>query len=406
MNYGPGLMIASLLLAGCGTVDLVETNYEFDPVLYVRAIDQSSDRFSEIDPLRLNEEIIQWVEGRVGSDPRSDRYLAITLQDMLFGEQGLNLRYSDRKTYTAIEVFETREGNCLSVMNLYVALARHLGLDASFQTIREMPVWDRRSELLVLSQHINATGRLDGRDYYVADFTPQIALQRNTDAVISDEEARALYFNNLGVEALFAGNSDTALAYLRNALFIDPDSSEAWNNLGAAYNQMEDAEMAEFSYHYALETDPANLNAVNNLARMYRERGELELAGHFERAATAFNLKNPYFQFGQGLDAYREGDYAAARDYFRRAIKLNRHEPEFHLGLSRAFAHLGEEGRSRESMELAEIAAANDNNAERIRADKLRIFDRRFQQMDRSSVVRESSLARSYRTGNSSLLLR
>ena len=385
---------ALILLAGCAgtnTATYIETEYVFDPALYARAIDQTRDRFPETDPLYLGDEIKRLLEDRIGADPRSDKYLATVLQELLYDANRLNIRYSDDRTRTAVEVFHDRRGNCLSVMNLYVAMARHIGLDASFQTIKEVPAWDRRNDLLVLSQHINATGRVGPREYYVADFTPQIALQRDTENVISDEAARALYFKNLGVEALIAGDAEQGLAYIKNALFIDPGNSEAWNNLGAVYLRLGDGVMAEFSFHYALETDRSNVNAMNNLAKFYRQGGNDRRAIGFERAAERLNQRNPYFQFDRGMDAYIDGDYETARSFFRRAIELHRYEVDFHLALARAYQHLGESGLAVDARETAESMLASSADSDQIRAHKLRFFERRFNRIDRRSILRPSS---------------
>lgn len=403
LRLGTALLSGSLvLLAGCAgtnTGTSIEREYVLDPVLYARAIDQTGDRYPEIDPLHLSDEIKRYVEARVGTDPRSDKYLATVLQELLYDENRLNIRYSDEKTYTAAEVFHARRGNCLSVMNLYVAMARHVGLDASFQTIKAVPAWDRRSDLLVLSQHINATGRIGPREYYVADFTPQIALQRNTEDVISDEAARALHFNNLGAEAMFAGDMEQGLAYIKNALFIDPGNSEAWNNLGAAYMRLDDGAMAEFGFHYALETDGSNVNAMNNLAKFYRERGEDERASRFERAAERFNQRNPYFHFDGGLNAYAEGDYGSARNLFERAIDLHPFEADFHLALERAYIGLSEPGPAREARQAAESVLAESEDSPEIRAYKLRFFERRFNRIDLRSILRSSTPSYSWVPG-------
>ena len=391
LRLGMAFLAGSLiLLAGCAGTG-IERDYVFDPALYAGAIDQTSDRFSEIDPLYLSDEIKHWVEDRVGADPRSDKYLATVLQELLYDENRLNIRYSDEKTYTAVEVFHAGKGNCLSVMNLYVALARHVGIDASFQTIKEVPAWDRRSDLLVLSQHINATGRIGPREYYVADFTPQIALQRDTEDVISDAAARALYFKNLGVEALIAGDAEQGLAYIRNALFINPENSEAWNNLGAVYLRLGDSVMAEFSFQYALETDGSNVNAMNNLTKFYRRQGDEARANRYEHAAERLNQRNPYFVYDQGMGAYIEGDYETAKSYFRRAIALHRYDVEFHFALAEAHQRLGEPVLAEEARDSAELLLASSADADQIRAHKLRFFDRDFFRVNRDSIFRPSS---------------
>ncbi|MDE0478901.1 MAG: hypothetical protein OXI13_04650, partial [Gammaproteobacteria bacterium] len=107
MNIKLGIVLLTgslVLLAGCAGTNTgmgIEREYVFDPALYDRAIDQTSDRFPEIDPLYLSDEIKRYVEDRVGTDPRSDKYLATVLQELLYDENRLNIRYSDEKTYTA-----------------------------------------------------------------------------------------------------------------------------------------------------------------------------------------------------------------------------------------------------------------------------------------------------------------
>ena len=386
MNIRAGIAILSsslTLLAGCGAINL-ETDYALDPALYARAIDQTSDRFPEIDPLRLDDEVKSWLEGQLDPSRSSQEYLVGTLQDLLYGENHLNIQYSDAKTHTAVEAFHAREGNCLSVMNLYIALARHVGVDASFQTVEVKPSWDRRGDLLVVSQHINATGRLGARRYYVVDFTPEIALQQMTEAVVSDEAARALYFNNLGVEALVAGDIGQGLDYIRNALFIDPANSFAWNNLGTAYRRDGNDALAEFSYHYAFEIDNSNATAVNNLVKFYRSRGEDARARRYERVIDDFNRQNPYHQYAEGWRAYERGNYETARAHFRRAVRLKQYEPDFHAGLAMAYAQLGEFERARDARQAAELMLAASDQVYQPGNRRLRIFDR-------DTILRSSS---------------
>ena len=370
-----GVLGGLVLLTGCAAIDL-EPDYEFDPALYARVIDQTSDKFPEIDPLFLDEEIKLWLHENIEMEGRGDEFLVSTLQDLLYGEDHLNIRYSDAKTHTAAEIFRAREGNCLSVMNLYVAMARYLGLDANFQTVEVQPSWDRRGDLLVVSQHINATGRLSSRHYYVVDFTPEIALQSMTESIVSDAAARSLYFNNLGVEALVAGHTGQAIGYIKNALFIDPTNSFAWNNLGTAYRRLGNEELAEFSYHFSFSLDNTNATAINNLAKLFRARGDEERAMRYASVIDKFNRRNPYFQYAQGRRAYERGDYESARFHFRRAIRLKPYEPSFHTGLAMAYVQLGELNLARDARIEAENVLAANSEIYRPSDRRLRIFDR------------------------------
>ena len=214
-----------LMLTRCASIDL-ESEFRLDNELQARILDQTSDAFADIDPLFLSDELKGRLDVYIGY-VRDERKRVELLQDFLYDEANLGIIYSAEKTHTAMELYNARSGNCLSAMNLYVAMARHLGIEARFQRVDVQPSWDKRGGLLVLSQHINATGRFDQTIRYVADFTPEIALQQLTSKVISDTQARALYFNNLGVEALVAHNYEGAIAYFKNALFLDPENAIA-----------------------------------------------------------------------------------------------------------------------------------------------------------------------------------
>ena len=132
------------------------------------------------------------------------------------------------------------------------------------------PEWDKRGELLILSRHINASGSLGYKRKYIVDFTPEIQLQQLTAKPVSDLHARALFFNNLGAEALVSEDLEAAFEYFKNALFLKPDLAIAWNNIGAAFNRVGDSELAEYSYHMAFWHENDNATAVNNLAKHYR----------------------------------------------------------------------------------------------------------------------------------------
>ena len=245
------------------------------------------------------------------------------MQDLLFGSDGLNLQYDEQRTQTAIEVFQSRAGNCLSVMNLYVAGCPTPGYRRQFsRPPRSDPSGTGEETLVVLSDHINATGELSPFVDYVVDFTPDLALQQSSLQTVSDRKARALYFNNLGVEALIAHDDDMAQSYLRNALWLQPELAIAWNNMGTAYNRSGQADLAEYSYQMSIYLEVGNATAIGNLARLYEARGDNREAARLRQSIAEFNRVNPYYQFELGNFAFMDGQFDEAIRYYRRAIKL------------------------------------------------------------------------------------
>lgn len=374
--------LALAALAGCKTIDL-ETGFSRDEGIHRRILDQSGDAFPDIDPLRITDEVKSLVDGHLGPGDGEETRVR-KLQDLLYGEEFLNIRYSDAKTHTAMEAFHARQGNCLSVMNLYVAMARHARVDASFQTVEVQPSWDRRGGLLVISQHINAAGRFSAARRYVVDFTPEISLQQLTSRVVSDRHARALYFNNLGVEAMVGGDMPGALGYIKNALYVEPELSIAWNNIGALYNRLGDRELAEYSYKMAFNADNRNAAAINNLAKFYRAIGDDRLAREYERAIERFNNRNPYYHHARGQAAHLERDLERARAAFRRALRLKEEEPDFHLALARVHQDLGDDAAARRHRDAAAELVALNEEIYRPSSERVRI-------MDSQSILRDSS---------------
>lgn len=382
MNRLLTIILAAVLLAGCAVIEL-ETGFNPDADIYSQIVTQTEDAFPDIDPLYISDDIKQLIDSRLS--PRDSEETRVEkIQEILYDEEFLDIQYSDEKTHTALEVFHERNGNCLSVMNLYVAMARYAGVDASFQLVDVQPSWDRRGNLLVLSQHINATGRFNVARHYVVDFTPEISLQQLTSRVVSDLDARALYFNNLGVEAMIAEDFERALIYLKNALFLDPDQSIAWNNIGTAYNRLGDKTLAEYSYQMAFSTDSRSAIAVSNLAKFYRGNGQVRLAREYERAIERFNNQNPYYHYAQGSIAFASEDMEAARVAFRRALRLKREEPDFYSALAQVYAALGDLEEAQRMNESAMKLVAQNAEIYQPSEDKLRIIDR-------DSILRESS---------------
>ncbi|PCJ25869.1 MAG: hypothetical protein COA96_06375 [SAR86 cluster bacterium] len=374
--------VLALLSVACVNIN-IETNFIKDEEIYQAIISQSSDSYPEIDPLYINDEIKEFIDTYISSGD-SEELRVDKLQELLYGEDHLFVQYSDDKTHTAMEAFYAREGNCLSIMNLYIAMARYSGIDANFQTVDVQPSWDRRGGFLVLSQHINATGKFSVRRRYIVDFTPEIALQQLTSEVVTDQDARSLYFNNLGVETLIAGDFEQALVYFKNALFLDLDSSIAWNNVGALYNRMGNTQFAEYSYLSAFSFDQSNATAINNLAKFYRQSGNLILAGEYEKAIERFNNKNPYFHYVQGSLAFLESDFRAALASFRKALKIKELEPDFHLAVGRTYLELGDTERAEYYNESAKTILAQNDEIYRPSSEKVRIIEA-------GSILRSSS---------------
>lgn len=342
-----------VLLASCSTFEFRYDEDETEKLIReVMGPMPSSEQ--EVPPtLSLSDEAKAILDEKVDAG-WSSPYKLNKLRDLLFEPTELGIRYDASSTRTAMEVWESGEGNCLSMTNLFVAAARHVGLDAGYETVDVTPTWDNSGATMVRYEHIIATGQLGGGSEYVMDFLPEFVIGDKASRRISDRDAVTLFYNNLGAEALVMGNPEEALAQLRNALWIDPEFSNGWTNIGAALRRLGKPKLAEFAWQRALDLDSHNLSAMSNLAQFYQSRGRDRDAEQLMRQVREYRARNPWFHFYLARLLFEEGEFRESEDFLRRSIRLKRDEPRFYEALAETYKQLGQEDRVERNLALAD----------------------------------------------------
>lgn len=258
------------------------------------------------------------------------------LDSMLF-----SFDYAPGVTLTAADTFNQRTGNCLSFSNMIVAMAREAGLNAWFQEVKLPLEWTSVKNTYLVSKHVNAvvqTGPLE----FVVDVSGTKRAESVRIRKLSDEEAIAQYYNNLGAEALVRNELALAYAYFLKAIHVAPDTSYTWSNLAVVYNRNGQHEDAKKTYLYALEINPAASSALNNLQAIYLEEGDFIQADRLGSKVEKHRRKNPYYLHYLSYQAIDELRYDDAIKLLKRAIKINQEEYRFHLTLARSLFLSGE----------------------------------------------------------------
>lgn len=250
----------------------------------------------------------------------------------------------DDQTRTASEAFERRTGNCLSFSNLFVALAREVGLRASFQEVDLPPDWSLDKDVFVLNRHVNVRVDLDPLSDHVVDFNIDDFRASYTTREISDDRARAHYFNNMGVESMQAGDAVTAVAFFRQALADnDLEFSPAWTNLGTLYLRLGHSGHAEAAYLQALKVDRDEVVAMSNLAGLYDRQGDPKRAAEYRKRVIRHRQQNPYYRYQRAREAYGAGDWDAAIGHLRFAVRRKPKEARFCDLMARCHRGKGDE---------------------------------------------------------------
>lgn len=263
----------------------------------------------------------------------------------IFDHRSLGFEYASHPTLTAIEAFERRRGNCLSLVNLFVTMARAAEIRAVYIEVEDFETFERRADSVVRSTHV-VGGVAFGRELRTIDFMPNRPKTYRRLRILSDREATAHYFNAIGAEALLAGDPDRAEVLLRRALELDPELVEGWNNLALTARRSGRLDEAIADLEHALELEPDFVSAIANLSGYYRLAGDEPRAEAAAERALALKTKNPYYLVMQGRTRLRDGDLAEAEELARRARRLDKRIPEVYLLLGRVELARGDADRA------------------------------------------------------------
>jgi tetratricopeptide (TPR) repeat protein len=293
---------------------------------------------------------------RKGSDSLKLHQLSAAIMDA--GRFGLQY---DETTRTAAETFRTRRGNCLSFSNMFVALARDVGLRVQFQEVEVPPDWTLDQDAFVLNRHVNVFVELDAFgarvvDFNIRDFKASYEMRR-----ISDRRALAHFYNNIGVERMLADDAASALACFRKAVaHSDGAFCPAWTNLGTLYLRNGHTAHALAAYQRALDASRGDLVALSDLARLYELLGDRERAAAYQKKVVYHRLLNPYYRYDLARQAFEARDYDAAIAHLKFAIRKRPNEDRFCSLLGLSYLRKGDERAGRRWLARAEELGSAD----------------------------------------------
>jgi Flp pilus assembly protein TadD len=281
--------------------------------------------------------------------------------------QELDLRYALNPTRSAVDTLSSQRGNCLSFVNLFVSMAREVGLNPFYVEVTDYQKWSHRAGMVVSQGHIVAGMYLDG-ELKTYDFLPWRPKAYKEFEPIDDLAAAAHFYNNLGAEALLAGDLERARQLLETAAAIDVRTAKPLNNLGVALARAGDRAGALTAYAKALEVAPDDSMVMTNLARLYQLGGDEDAADELLARVEASNTSNPFFYLYQSDVALARGNQQAALDYATRALRLDTESPEVHVGLVKIYLALGEMDKAEHHLGRALKLDATNEEARRYAA--------------------------------------
>jgi Tfp pilus assembly protein PilF len=282
------------------------------------------------------------------------------LIDALYLKSELRLMYDAGVTRTAAQAFDARAGNCLSLVLMTAAFAKHLDLPVTYQQVRVEDEFNRAGGLYFVSGHINVllgrqgtTTKTHQPDWLAIDFLPQEDLRGQEVVPVEERTVVAMFLNNRAAEALARGELARAYWWARAALNHDAQYAVAANTLGVIYQRAGRSQAAERALRYVTAREPRNASAWANLTRLLRSQGRLEEANAAAERLAALEPFPPFHHLERGQQALQEGHAAQARDLMLRELRLQPLQHEVHFWLAQAYAALGQPKAAARHLSLA-----------------------------------------------------
>ena len=331
------------MLSACASVQPV--NVTPPPLHYTGPVVQIDD----VDVLSVSPAMDEFLERYVlkYSNPQTRLEMLVTA---VIKSGVLGFDYDGIRTMTASEAFKSRTGNCVAFSNLMVALARRAGLDARYQEVYISPQWsDFQDDTVLLLKHVNVVIESRSASWVVDVSTVEI---RATDRrrIIKDSYAKALYLNNIAVEALLENDLPKAYAYMRRAIETDASVTDSWVNLGVIYGRNNQLHDAAFAFNRALQIDPNEYSAMSNLYELYIAQERYESAAALESRVERYRRKNPYYLLKLSDEALEQEQYKESISLLRKAIRKKEDDHKLHFALARTQYLSGELAEAESSL--------------------------------------------------------
>jgi Flp pilus assembly protein TadD len=355
-----GLLLAAVVMAlsSCATTQkkLVKRVYsDTEMEEYARKI-LSDDEYALFHvPYKINNQLRE-LASAVAQPGWSKSFQAKQLAIKLLTKDQLGIVYSHNYNLCAEEVFRERKANCISYTNLFIGMARSIGILAEYAEVTEIESYVKVGDTIVYNSHICAVV-YEGPNYYLIDFSLRPYKQYHFWQALNDLEATAVFYNNMGAQEYLKTDdpdrTDKALTYYHLSRKLAPNLPQVYNNLGVLELNRNNISKAESYFHTALENRPGYFAAYSNLASIYMMRGELDKAISLYQSAIVASPENMYAYHALALLQIRKGDLESAERNLRKALSLDDHYTESRHELGRLLLR---GGRLAEAFEQFAIA--------------------------------------------------
>ncbi len=283
-----------------------------------------------------------------GSDElRLDRLHAALLDGRAF-----TFEYERSSTFSAVDAFEARRGNCVSYTNLFIALGRSLGIRLQAALVSARGISERTGNLIVTYNHMVAVysiapGRTKMYDFYRMGEGPTERV-----SLLDDLSVAAIRASNDGIAHLERGEPAEAEHDLGIAVKLGPRLGSLYANLGLAKWRNGDVAGAFAALRKGLEVEPRSPPLLQNLAALYVDQGQ---SAEARAAMAALDLQraSPFVFIVRGDLEMRGGNAKGAIRNYREAAGLDSKLAEPWIAIARTELSRGRPDAARKAAKKA-----------------------------------------------------
>lgn len=341
MRIAPKVLATAILavLSACAPVRVPHVYGEVDSAL----AEAARRNLALENPFLIDDEIRAEVDREVGRWGTPHERLRRVLRFMN-GRGFLNFQYDQDVTVTAREAYHSRRGNCMAYTNLFLSIARYVDVPVFLIHVNEATSFYEKDGTFVVSSHM-ALGFDTAARITLVDLGGESDRMRVYERA-SDLAGFCLFYNNVAVEKMFAGDLEGAEKLLVFLSSIYPSIKEIRNNLGVLSLRRGRYEEALEAYAALIADAPDYRPAYTNGLVAARGAGRTDLVRQFAEGAESLAQKDPFYLFNQGVSAFQAGTYDTAEAFFRRTAFQQPNNPLIHAWLAKTFLQTGrtEEG--------------------------------------------------------------
>jgi tetratricopeptide (TPR) repeat protein len=267
------------------------------------------------------------------------------INEYLFNELGFKAisHANDPNDLFLHSVMDRRQGYCLSLSILYLALGERLGLDLYGVVVPGHFFVRYEKGRIRFNIETTSGGASPPDEHYVVKFNvPDGGRDSIYMKNLSKRQTIGCFFNNLGNVYSEIGNLDMARLALERAVGINPTLSESRANLGNIYLQQGRASDAVRQYRAALDLNPSDPKTYSNLGNAYLSLNELSAAGSSYRRAIQLDPNFVDVHRNLAILLTRQDQYGLALSELNQALALDGKNVLTYLQLGELYYRLRE----------------------------------------------------------------